>query len=104
MRLQELVNILKATGYPVAYSHFKSRQKPPFICYKETGTNNFKADNMVFKKIPLIDVELYTTDKDLVAESNLESVLKENNIPWEAIETYIESEKVFQRIYEITLI
>lgn len=103
MTLTELATILKATGYPVAYSHFKSKQKPPFICYKESGTSNFKADNKVLKKIPNIDIELYTAKKDETAEANLEAVLEANDIPWEAIETYIESEKVFQRIYEIKL-
>lgn len=103
MTLAELAVILKATGYPVAYSHFNKKQTAPFICYKESFTDNLKADNKVYRKVTHIDVELYTSKKDLVAESNLEKVLEDNNIPWDAVETFIESENMYQRIYEIKL-
>ena len=104
MTLTELANILLAAGYPVAYSHFKEEQTTPFITYRETMTDNFKADNHVYKKIPLVDVELYTDKKDLTAESKLETLFDQHEIAWNSTETFIESEKIFQRIYEIKLI
>ncbi|WP_019243646.1 MULTISPECIES: hypothetical protein [Bacillus] len=103
MKLNELTKILKSTGYPVAYSHFSTAQKTPFICYKEAYSSNFIADNKVYRKTPNIDIELYTSKKDLVAEETLERLLDDHEIPYQTIETFIESENVFQRIYEIQL-
>lgn len=109
MTLTELNNLLVATGYPVAYSHFIKTvntplPSPPFICYLSTGSSNFFADNKVYKKINDIQIELYTTKKDLVAESKLETLLDENEIPYDSTEVWIESEKLFQKIYEVRLI
>lgn len=104
MTLEELYTMLKATGYPVAYSHFNGTPSIPFITYLTPGTENFHADNKVYTKINNADIELYTNKKDLQAESKLENLLDQNNIPWDVTETWIDSEKLFQRIYEVRLI
>lgn len=104
MTLAELKKILDATGYPVAYSHFKETQTVPFITYLVTYSSNFFADNKVDKKIQNVQVELYTDYKDLVAENILEDLLDENEIPYETTETFIESENLFQKIYEFGVI
>ncbi|HDR6318317.1 hypothetical protein WAG12_26410 [Bacillus cereus] len=109
MTLGELKKILDATGYPVAYSHFTATignpvPKPPFICYLVTGSPNMIADSKVHFKINDVNIELYTAKKDLVAEAKLEKVLDDNEIPYESSEIYIDSEKLFQKIYETRLI
>ena len=101
MTLQELNNILKSTGYEVAYAHFNTPIKPPFITYLISNSENFIADNKVYKKIDNIKIELYTSIKDLQAEEKLEKLLDENDIAYETDETWIESEKLFQKIYEV---
>lgn len=103
MKLEELYNILQSTGYPVAYSHFDKPVKPPFIAYLVIGTTNFFADSETYLKVHDIQIELYTNKKDLKTENVLESVLDSNEIPYEVSETYIESEKLYQRIYEVSL-
>ena len=103
MTLAELKKILDDAGYPVAYSHFTTAPAPPYICYLTPYTSNFKADNKVYKRIDNVQIELYTSRKDLAAESKLEAVLDENDLSYDAIETYIESEKLYQRIYEIKI-
>lgn len=109
MTLVDIENILLATGYPVAYSHFVSNNnnpppKPPFITYIVLYSSNFFADNKVYKKINVVQIELYTKKKDFITEKNLEDLLDENEIPYESTETWIESEKLFQKIYEIGVI
>lgn len=104
MTLQELNNILKLTGYEVAYSHFNSPKKPPFIIYLVSDSTNLMADNKVYKKIYNINIELYTNIKDIQAEKNLEDLLDENDIAYETSEIWIEKEKLFQKIYEVRLI
>jgi hypothetical protein len=109
MTLPELKALLDQTGHPVYYSHWKPTQDepnppdPPFICYLETFSSNFSADNSVFKKIPNVQVELYTKKKNLAAEADLEAILDSNEIPYDTSELFIESEQLFQKIYEVTL-
>lgn len=109
MTLQEINTILKATGYPVAYSHFTEGDDnplptPPYICYLSAYSSNFKADNKVYKEIDNLQIELYTIKKDLEAEKKIKDLLDENEIAYESTETWIESEKLFQKIYEVRLI
>ena len=108
MILSELNTILKATGYPVAYSHFTGTTttplpKPPYITYLNAYSSNFNADNIVYKKIDNLQIELYTNKKDLIAEKKLEDLLDANEIAYETTETWIDTEKLFQKIYEISI-
>ena len=103
MTLAEFKKLLDATGYPVAYSHFEKETTLPFITYLTPSTSNLIADNRVYQKINNVDVELYTKQKDLAAEQKLESVLDQAEIPYDVTEIFIEDQKVYQRIYEITL-
>lgn len=109
MTLVELRKILDETGYPVTYSHFKPTPtnpmpSPPYVVYISAYSSNFIADNKVHHKVPNVQVELYTTKKDLTAENILETVLDKYEIPYDSTETYIASESLFQKLYEVRLI
>lgn len=105
MTLAELVTILRATGYPLAYSHFKIEPPSiPFITYTTPNDDAFHADNINYVTITNADIELYTDKKDVQAEQTLESLFKEHEIPWTAYQSYIESEQLFQKTYEIGVI
>ncbi|MNC63725.1 hypothetical protein D3C75_1138710 [compost metagenome] len=109
MNLAELNIILKAAGYPVAYSHFTATTQspipsPPYITYLVSYSSNFITDKTVYKKIDNVQIELYTNKKDLPAETTLENVLDANGIVYDSTETYIESEKLFQKLYEVRVI
>lgn len=104
MTLAELKQLLDATGYPVAYSHFRDAQTAPFITYLVAYSSNFVADNKVYQKVSNVQIELYTIKKDLVAENKLETVLDANEISYDSVETFIESEQLFQKIYEVRTI
>lgn len=103
MKLTELKKLLDATGYPVAYSHFKKEVTTPYVTYLVTYSPNFKADNKTYHRIDSVDIELYTDKKDLQSEAILESILDANEIPYDTTETFIESEQLFQKIYEVRL-
>lgn len=109
MTLEEINLILQATGLPVAYSHFVESDnsplpEPPFIVYLVVYSSNFMADNKVYKSIQTVQIELYTDKKDLESEAILENVLNENELPYQTTETFIDSEQLFQKIYEVRLI
>ncbi|PEN09670.1 hypothetical protein [Bacillus pseudomycoides] len=108
MTLAEFKKILDATGYPVAYSHFTATSDnpvpaPPYICFVVNGSSNMMADNKVYQKINDVSIELYTLRKDLATEAKLEKVLDDLEIPYESFEVFIESEKLYQKIYETRL-
>ncbi|MDA2095462.1 hypothetical protein ACFCVQ_23285 [Bacillus thuringiensis] len=110
MTLGELTKVLEATGYPVAYSHFTAIPndpvpKPPYICFIADGSANLIADNKVYHKINDLNIELYTVRKDVVAEAKLEQILDEFEIPYDSpVEGVIESENMYQKIYETRMI
>ena len=93
--------LLKTTGLPVAYHHFVSPPDPPYIVYLFAYSSNFGADNKVYERVSNYQVELYTTQKDPAREILVEDMLDDNDIYWEKSETYIESEGLYQVLYEI---
>lgn len=102
--IEELADALEVL-YPTRYSHFTSKQEPPFICYLDNGEDNFHADNVVLVEGTLINVELYTQQKDLTAEKNLKELFKLHELSYAKSPTiFIESEGIFQCVFSITLI
>lgn len=101
MTLQEIKDLLESTGLPVAYSHFPVGNAPPlpFICYLEAGSNNFAADGAVYSSSKDLNIELYTKLKSPELEDKVETAL--SSIFWEKSETYLDTEKCFQVLYEI---
>jgi len=109
LKLSELATLLGGLGYPVAYSHFKESKtnpvpKPPFIIYQEEESDNYGADNQVWKKVKNYRIELYSDKKDLKMESKVEDLLDEYGIFYDTNELFIVAEDLFQRTYFITLI
>lgn len=109
MTLAELYQALKAIGYPVAYSHFvdtpqNPAPKPPFIVYRFVNSADMMADGQNYAEIGNFAVELYTDAKDPTAEQKVQDMFKELGLPYTKTETWIDSEKLFQMIYEIQLI
>jgi hypothetical protein len=103
--MEQLVSILKEVGIPFAYDHFSEGESPdpPFICYLLPGSDNFSADGRVYFKITDVRIELYTDTKDLTAESKLETVLDTHGIFYNKDETWIDSEKLYEVLYQFKL-
>lgn len=97
----QLLTLLKTTGLSVAYHHFKSPPSPPYIVYLFSHSENFGADNRAYRQESNYQVELYTAKKDPASESLIEGLFDANDIYWEKSEMYIESEGMYQVLYEI---
>ncbi len=106
MTHKEIRQMVKDMGFPSAYHHFEEGQspEPPFVVYLYPETNNFSADGIVYQAINELDIELYTDRKDLEAEKKVEAVLREHGFFYEKTETYLESEKMFEVLYEMEVI
>ena len=99
MNISDVKERLKSTGFPVAYRAFEKPTVPPFIVYLSEGDNNFAADGTVYFAAHQIRIELYTARRDLSAEGKVEAVLAD--VYYEKSVIYIESEKVYETIYEL---
>lgn len=106
MTEQEIFQMVKSVGLPAAYHHFEEGQSPdpPFLVYLYPGTNNFSADGIVYQGVNQLDIELYTDKKDLEAERRVEAVLNKHGFFYEKTEKYLESEKMFEVLYEMEVL
>jgi len=106
VELSELATLLKSIdGFTdkVVYRAWQEGKAPqlPFICYLETGSDNFAADGIAYAKIKRVDIELYTDFKSPETEALIENALDNAGIYWDSLEAYIDDEKMYQKIYEI---
>lgn len=103
MTIEELYTQLQTSKLPVAYDHFPAEDcpDPPFVVFREMGTNNFGADDKVRAKIKRMEIELVTIGKDLDAEQALEKAL--DFTFWDMTESYAEDEKVWSTFYTIEI-
>ena len=102
--MSELYELLKEIKMPVAYHHFIKAKSPPFIVYYRVNSKNFVADDTIYTKTNIYRIELYTKQKDVNKEIEIENLLDRSGIIYEVIsESYIESEKIYQVIYEINI-
>lgn len=101
MTLEELRDLLETTGLPVTYREWEANAAPPLpnICYLVSYSNNFAADGKVYCPITHVQIELYTKLKDLESEARVENALA--SFYWEKTESYINTEKCYQILYEI---
>jgi len=89
----------------VAYRAFPVGAAPalPFICYLDTSTDNFIADNEVYAVIYGVDVELYTQYKDQQSEALVEACLSDLGIVWQKYDEYIDSEAMYEVVYSFNI-
>ena len=103
--MDEIIRILKESGIPFAYDHFAEGESPdpPFICYLLPESDNFSADDKVYLKVSVVNIELYTDEKSPATEQLLEDILDAHEIFYEKSEIWIESEKLYEVLYTFEL-
>lgn len=106
MQLKEIKNILAEAGLPLTYYQWPEKDAPqlPYIVWYIPGSDNFDADNSVYQKIVALNVELYTEAKNFDAEATLEAVLDSAGLVWEKTEDYIDSERMYEVLYETSIV
>ena len=90
---------------PYAYDHFAEGESPdsPFICFLYPKAENFGADNLVYHHFNRLDIEVYTDYKDPDMEASIEEVLTAHELYYEKSEVWIETEKMYEVLYELTV-
>ena len=104
MNETELLKILNSSGIRFAYHHWPEKDAPPlpygaYLLVDEPTT--FYADGEIYYRIARYQVELYAKAKSPKAEKQLESALIAAGISFQKSETYIDSEKLYETLYEI---
>ena len=92
-------------GLPYAYYQFpETGQKPPFICWYLEGIDDVYADNANYQRIVNLTIEFYSDEKDFTNEAAIESQLTLSGLTYTKTETYIDSEKMHQTVYEMEVL
>lgn len=104
MEYKELYTLLQTLNIPVAYGHFDDNKtiNPPFMVYRETSPDTFKADNKTYYRDYNFEIELVTIKKDITLQKQIEKLLDDNNIPYDMTdEVWDNDEKIYHNFYEI---
>ena len=105
MTHEDVMQMLAETKISFAYDHFAEGESPdpPFICFLLSGSENFAADNVVYMEFSNLNIELYTDEKDPKLEDRVEAVLNAHELFWNKSEVWIESEKLYEVLYQMTV-
>lgn len=99
--MDKLLKMVKEISLPNAYHHFAEGESasPPFLIYLLAKSDNFSADGKAYFKANEVHLELYSDVKDLELEEKVEAVLDRYGIFYEKLESFIESEKLYEVLY-----
>lgn len=97
--------MMEEMGIPYAYDHFAEGESPdpPFICFLYPDNEEFGADNICFFSSRNLGIELYTDKKDPALEDRVEEILTAHELFFHKSEVWIESEKLYEVLYELTV-
>lgn len=106
MKSTEVADMLRETGLPTAYYQYPNRMvpKPPYTVYYFPNSNNFAADDTVYVGIEALNIELYSAHKSFAAERKVEEVLEAHGIFWNKTEAYLDSEHLYEVLYEMEIV
>lgn len=105
MTHDDVLDLMEEMGIPYAYDHFAEGESPdpPFICFLYPREVEFGADNIVYHTFNALDIEVYTDIKDPELEARVEAVLTAHEFFYHKSEVWIEEEKMYEVLYELTV-
>ena len=103
MTYEEINDMMAEMGLPYAYHHFAEGEspQPPFLLFLSPGEETFSADNVAYYSFKQLDIELYTDKKNPALEEEIEAVLTQHEIYFTKSEAWIESERLYEVLYEM---
>ena len=102
MTYEEINEMMQEIGLLYAYHHFAEGESPnpPFTLFLSPGEHTFGADDLMYISFKTLHIELYTDEKSPEAEERVEEVLHQHNLYYTKTEAWIESEKLYEVLYE----
>lgn len=99
MTLEELKTRCKVAGFQYAYGLFQEPVEPPHLIAICRDTDNFMADNKVYKKSTPVQLDYTYTEKDIEQQNKIEDEIL-GDIAWnKSEEVYLSDEEVWQVSY-----
>ena len=105
MTHEDVMAMLEEMSLPVAYDHFAEGESPdpPFVCFLYPQNVPIGADDTVYYQLHHLDIELYTDEKNPPLETRVEKLLTEHELFFHKSEVWIEEEKMYEVLYEVTI-
>lgn len=109
LTLAELAVVLdKVLPSKVVYHYWRDDDPntptaPPWIAYYEAEDANFAADGIVYQPLTEINIELYTANKDLTLEGQLEAALTKAGLYYGKYEDYVDDERLYLITYNVMI-
>ena len=103
MSYEEIAEMMQEIGLSFVYHHFAEGESPnpSFVLFLSPKENTFGADNLMYISFKTLHIELYTDTKSPETEERVEEILYQHNIYYTKSETWIESEKLYEVLYEL---
>ena len=101
----EFKSELEQLEIPIQYRAFESGQAPelPYIIFYENDSDNIFADNSNWFDVLNVVCELYTDEKDIELETKLQKLLYDLEIEYNSTETFIDSENMYMKAYDVVI-
>ena len=102
MTYEQIASMIESIGLPFTYYQFAEKEvpAPPFVVFWYPDHNDDFADNTNYGRVVELNIELYTDNKDFTQEAAVERVLTAAGLAYEKSETYIDSERMYEVLYE----
>ena len=101
MEIDALKTQLEQMGHPVAVTSFFTEPPLPYIILLPTGEERTGSDSGAEIQNVSYQIELYTVQKDMILERQLEDMLANQGIQFSKAETYIDEDAMYQCAYSI---
>ena len=103
MTYEQIAEMMEEIGLPFAYHHFAEGESPapPFLSLYYTHFLLLFQDNVAYFSCKQLDIELYTDKKLPELEEQVETVLAQHEIYYTKTELFIDSEELYEVLYEM---
>lgn len=105
MTYEKIYQMIDGIGLPSTYYQWPESEDPalPYIVFYYPERSDFYADGKNYQKITVLNIELYSDNKDFDNEELIESVLEANDLPYTKEEQYISDERMYEVLYVVNV-
>jgi hypothetical protein len=102
--LENLHKLLLKFEIPVAYDHFTTEQKPPFLAYRALSEKFNTADSKTVFRTANIELCYCSDLRNVAFERQIELLLEENGLTFDKSFLYLEKQEMYQITYNFTIL
>ena len=100
----QMIRLLNNLSVPSFYDHAPVGTQLPFIAIHTNQPLGFRADDGNYLKRWDFRIDLYSVNKSLELEADIEALLDANKIPWEQSEQYLDDQSCWEVEYTFDIL